>query len=651
MAEKIVDLKVNIKEAEKQIKTLDQQIEELEDTVSDANRELNRMEAELAGVTGSSGKDIAKRKQLNEKIKKTKAFIKQETTALKENKKLKTKLNKDNAEYNKKLKEQAKNHNEVNKNISQVIGGSSLLDKATGGLFSRFTGLIQVLTGTRKSLNLVRLAFIGLGIPAILVALGSLVAYFKQSEEGQNRFTKVLNQAKAVIGNVTELLYGLGEGISNAFSALFSGEPRKALSELRKGFDTTVDRAKNLGKNIREDVAIAGKLADEIAKADKIDRKLIVDRQKANAKVNELRTKAYDTERFNEQERIAFLERAIKIEDEITNKEIESARLRFEAKRNENNLTSLARKEDLDEQAELEKKVFELEAKKINRQREVQNQRQMLIRKQTKAEQKAAEDAAKAEQDRVDAIADILNAEAEAKEERLADTELKKVELEESRRLAELEQLNATEAEKQRIRDYYTELKQIAMKEDAEIEKAQREKDLEEAQAVADAKLAMQLSMVSATQSAIRALGGLLKEGSDAAKATALLDIAAGTATGFINGLNIAQKTAKAQGPAAALTFPIFYATQVAAVLSAAGRAKAVLKSGKGDSAPTSASPRGASAPQAPAFNIVGSSPTNQLAQAIGEQEQSPIKAFVVSSEVSNQQALDRNIEQTASIG
>ena len=76
-----------------------------------------------------------------------------------------------------------------------------------------------------------------------------------------------------------------------------------------------------------------------------------------------------------------------------------------------------------------------------------------------------------------------------------------------------------------------------------------------------------------------------------------------------------------------------------------------MLKSGKGDSAPTSASPRGASAPQAPAFNIVGSSPTNQLAQAIGEQEQSPIKAFVVSSEVSNQQALDRNIEQTASIG
>ena len=54
---------------------------------------------------------------------------------------------------------------------------------------------------------------------------------------------------------------------------------------------------------------------------------------------------------------------------------------------------------------------------------------------------------------------------------------------------------------------------------------------------------------------------------------------------------------------------------------------------------------------QAPAFNIVGSSPENQLAQVIGEQEQQPVKAYVVSNEVSTQQALDRNIQSTASLG
>ena len=57
------------------------------------------------------------------------------------------------------------------------------------------------------------------------------------------------------------------------------------------------------------------------------------------------------------------------------------------------------------------------------------------------------------------------------------------------------------------------------------------------------------------------------------------------------------------------------------------------------------------SAPQAPDFNVVGASDTNQLAQAIGQKEDKPLKAFVVSNEVSNAQALDRNIVEGASIG
>jgi hypothetical protein len=54
---------------------------------------------------------------------------------------------------------------------------------------------------------------------------------------------------------------------------------------------------------------------------------------------------------------------------------------------------------------------------------------------------------------------------------------------------------------------------------------------------------------------------------------------------------------------------------------------------------------------QAPSFNIVGAAPENQLAEALGQNETKPIKAFVVSNEVSNQQELDRNITNEASIG
>jgi hypothetical protein len=52
-----------------------------------------------------------------------------------------------------------------------------------------------------------------------------------------------------------------------------------------------------------------------------------------------------------------------------------------------------------------------------------------------------------------------------------------------------------------------------------------------------------------------------------------------------------------------------------------------------------------------PAFNIVGASGTNQLAEAIGGQAQQPVKAFVVSNDVTTAQELDRNIVKGASLG
>lgn len=53
----------------------------------------------------------------------------------------------------------------------------------------------------------------------------------------------------------------------------------------------------------------------------------------------------------------------------------------------------------------------------------------------------------------------------------------------------------------------------------------------------------------------------------------------------------------------------------------------------------------------APAFNVVGASSSNQLAQTISTQQQQPIQAYVVASNVTTAQALNRNIIQSASIG
>ena len=52
-----------------------------------------------------------------------------------------------------------------------------------------------------------------------------------------------------------------------------------------------------------------------------------------------------------------------------------------------------------------------------------------------------------------------------------------------------------------------------------------------------------------------------------------------------------------------------------------------------------------------PSFNISDSTGVNQLAQSIGGQAQRPVRTFVVASDVTSAQSLDRNIISGASIG
>ena len=118
---------------------------------------------------------------------------------------------------------------------------------------------------------------------------------------------------------------------------------------------------------------------------------------------------------------------------------------------------------------------------------------------------------------------------------------------------------------------------------------------------------------------------------------------------------------AVAQGTAetAKIGFPqnipllIGYAAQAAGIISAVKQSVSSAKSARSGSMVATPSFRGAAvaAPAPPSFNIVGESETNQLAQLIGGQEQQPVKAFVVSNEVTNAQALDRNIVNSASLG
>ena len=114
--------------------------------------------------------------------------------------------------------------------------------------------------------------------------------------------------------------------------------------------------------------------------------------------------------------------------------------------------------------------------------------------------------------------------------------------------------------------------------------------------------------------------------------------------------------TAEGAAQTAKVGFPqnipllIGYAAQAAGIISAIKSATGTAKSAVSNIGGGGGSIVEPSAPQAPAFNVVGASGESQLADAIGGQTQKPTRAFVVSNDVTTAQELDRNIIEGASI-
>ena len=72
---------------------------------------------------------------------------------------------------------------------------------------------------------------------------------------------------------------------------------------------------------------------------------------------------------------------------------------------------------------------------------------------------------------------------------------------------------------------------------------------------------------------------------------------------------------------------------------------------GGGGAAPNMGTMPGGGGATAPQFNVVGSTGVNQLAGVMGEQQQTPVQAYVVANNVTTAQSLDRNIIQSATLG
>ena len=319
--------------------------------------------------------------------------------------------------------------------------------------------------------------------------------------------------------------------------------------------------------------------------------------------------------------------------EDITNNEIEEARRKAaalesirktlidtEAEERAEKLRKV--KEDYDKQILLAEEFYGTETEKV---------------KELKAAQKLAVDEQQAVFDQQD------------EDKRLADKEAEQEKIIEELEL-DREFSNQTFEEQKEILS----LREEALLNDATLSEEQRTAltaQYADARAtIAEEETSAKLAALDAVGNALGSMSKLAGEETATGKALAIAAATISVFTGMANiwaGFNVGTPT------------PIDVAMKVAGSATVAANGFAAIKNitktkvpGGRDtspSTPTASAP--ASTPMPPAFNIVGQSDTNQLADAIGGQMQQPLQAFVVASEITTAQELERNIIDGASIG
>ena len=528
-----------------------------------------------------------------------------------------------------------------------------------------------------------------------LAALGSgLIKLFTEPIETLKGFGKSIKEF--VMDKVDEVVKSLGF-MGSALSKLFSGDFSGALEDAGKGITglnkalnpvnaitmAIVKNTKELIDEITKEAKVAMNIAAQKKKACKIENELITEKAIAERDRQALLDKAAKKDIYSAAQRIKFLEEAGKVEDKINEKQITLAKLKLKTQQDLNK-QGLSDKKDVKAELELKAQLINLETQRLVKAKQLSSQL-VSVRREEAARIQQIDDEADAKALAIQDFKDSLR--IKDKENKFAD-----IEAEREDRIKELEELKLSKTEEQQMLldieasfkekkkviedeakviedeklaaflEKETEEKEIALEDEkqAALDKAKRlgaskeqmlqietnyANQVAEAEAIAENA---KLNMVKKTLGGITAaLGENSKAGKAAAAASALINTYQGITA------ELATKTATPFGFAMKL---VNIATTAAIGFKSV---KSILatnpSSGGGNATNPGAGAAMATAepvpPQPPAFNVVGASDTNQLADAIGGQTQQPVQAFVVSGDVTTAQSLERNIIQGATIG
>lgn len=553
--------------------------------------------------------------------------------------------------------------------VGGLVAAFSENEQAMKKLQPIMDGLKKAFAGVFKAVEPIFDIFIDLAtdaLPYVTKGIGmvysSLMAFFTLIKEVgtgameilEGIFTMDTDKISKGLGTVTNSFSKTADSYNSSMKRFAEGS--KELTEAEKEALEKQKENAEKQKEIREkNLRDAQEKRKQLIEADKkaLEEKL------SNERLNfeERRKLVADDHLISKEDRKKFNDDINKAEQK-SNEEHQKALTDLNKKYDDIKLNRLA-----DTAVKKEELIYQSNVKEINALIATEEEKKILL---AKAEEEHLINKALALETDNKTINDLKQRYKEEQAQKDADLAVEQEELDYQKKLAEITKIEGHELEKQTLieqlnKDHQNRLL-VANKKDADaqiaLEKAKKE-----------AKLKLAKDTIDGLAGLSNALLGQSKAGIAVQKALALTQIGIDTATAFSSAIPMAikagQEAAKIAGPAAPFVGPIATATSyigsATMIASNVMKAKQILSSGGGGSvgapasttAPSMATPSIPTAietPQSltPSANVLQSSGINQLATTLNG---APIKAYVVGKDVSTQQALDRSIVNTATLG
>tara|TARA_R110002012_G_scaffold190633_1_gene358206 strand:- start:12400 stop:15192 length:2793 start_codon:yes stop_codon:yes gene_type:complete len=343
--------------------TSSQQYVELQAEVKNLSREYNAAQTQLGKMLTLQGKEIKTVQEGEAALTIINKEWSKQASLYGENSEEAEKLAKKHAELKERTRELRKDIGDTSTNIgnysadmTEALGKTTLFGRAQSAvgdvmnivrpiyktirseLSSMVTGYrtgiaeAQAFSGAQKAsavsttvlnaaLKLFKIALISTGIGAILVLLGSLIAYFSKTQKGIDFVNKALAALSAAFNVIIDRYLKFGEIIFGVISG------QKSLSE---AWDEGKQALSGLGDELAREISLAIRLEEVLQGVEKAEINLDIRRSAANARLKDLNKTIEDVTK-TEAERLEAAQEFSRIETGLVSEEVSNQEKRVAA--------------------------------------------------------------------------------------------------------------------------------------------------------------------------------------------------------------------------------------------------------------------------------------------------------------------------------